>query len=160
MVKNLKIFPKLSFVKLCQKFLLQNLVTFWCQKTKKKKIVKTFQKVEVNNLAGNGRFYQILLKTCSLVSWDCMWWILDHYTIFINFGSVLNFGKKLKIFPKLSFVKLFQKFFSCKSLKKKFEKNFFSRLKFGKFFFIKWNFEKYPTSYFGPIKKYQVDKKL
>ena len=26
------------------------------------------KKVKVNNLAGNGRFYQILLKTCSLVS--------------------------------------------------------------------------------------------
>ena len=35
---------------------------------KPKIFVKNGQKVDVNNLAENGRFYQILLKTCSLVS--------------------------------------------------------------------------------------------
>ena len=66
-----------------------------------KKFVKNGQKVGVHNLAGNSRFHKILLKTYSLVSWDLLWWILDHYIIFISFGSVINFGEKIFNFSKI-----------------------------------------------------------
>ena len=78
---------------------------------KTKNFIKNGQKVEVNNLAGNGRFYQILLKTCSLVSLDSSCCILDHYTILINFGSVLNFGKKIENFSKIRFRRNFSEIF-------------------------------------------------
>ena len=88
---------------------------------KPKNFVKNGQKVEVNNLAGNGRFYQILLKTCFLVSWDLMWWILDHCTIFINFGSVLKFGEKIENFCKIKL----REIFSAVNPLEKIQKNFF-----------------------------------
>ena len=76
-------------------------------------------------MAGNGRFHKIFFKTCSLVSLVPLWWILDHYTIFMNFGSMSNFDKNLKKFQSYWFVGIFQKFFNCKSLRKSSKKIFF-----------------------------------
>ena len=36
-----------------------------------------------------------------------MAWILDHYTIFINFGSLLNFGEKIENFSKIKLREIF-----------------------------------------------------
>ena len=46
--------------------LAKSVIFLWKTKT----FCKNGQKVEVNNVAGNRWFYQILLKTYSLVSWD------------------------------------------------------------------------------------------
>ena len=97
---------------------------------------KNSQKVGVHNLAGNSRFHKILLKTYSLVSWDLLWWILDHYIIFISFGSVINFGEKIENFSKIRIRGIFQKFFSSKFLRKNSKKNFFSNLKFDEIVFL------------------------
>ena len=43
---------------------------------------------------------------------------------------------------------------------KNWKKNFFQVWNLVNFFFKKQNFKKYFTSYFGPMKKYQVDKKF
>ena len=60
-----------------------------------------------------------------------MEWILDHYTIFINFGSLLNFGEKIENFSK---IKLREIFLFGKNSKKFFFQvwnlvNFFSKKK-------------------------------
>ena len=57
-----------------------------------------------------------------------MGWILDHYTIFVNFGSLLNFGEKIENFSKIKLHEIF-------SFGKNSKKIVFSSLKFGKFFF-------------------------
>ena len=54
-------------------------------------------------MAGNARFYKILLKTCFLVSLDSSSCILDHYTIFMNFGDEMKLGQKIKILVKVFF---------------------------------------------------------
>ena len=58
-------------------------------------------------MAGNGRFYKIYLKTCSLVSLDSSCCILDHYTSLMNFGDGL--GQKIKILAKAFFSHFFLK---------------------------------------------------
>ena len=60
-----------------------------------------------------------------------MEWILDHYTIFINFGSLLNFGEKIEKFSK---IKLRENFSAVNPLEKIQKKFVFSSLKFGNFF--------------------------
>ena len=56
-----------------------------------------------------------------------MRWILDHYTIFDNFGSLLNFDEKIENFSKIKIREIFL-------FGKNFQKNFFfSSMKFGKF---------------------------
>ena len=66
--KNIKkaIFPTFFFFEKYFKNPNSDFTRNVAQRDKKK--WKNCQKVEVNNLAGNGQFYQILLKMCSFVS--------------------------------------------------------------------------------------------
>ena len=50
-----------------------------------------------------------------------MGWILDYYTIFINFGSLLNFGEKIENFSKIKL----REIFSGVNPLEKIQKNFF-----------------------------------
>ena len=50
-----------------------------------------------------------------------MAWILDHYTIFINFGSLLNFGEKIENCSKINV----REIFSAVNPLEKIQKNFF-----------------------------------
>ena len=64
-----------------------------------------------------------------------MGWILDHYMclyqiIFINFGSLLNFGEKIENFSKIKICEIFLFGKNSKNI-------FFSSLKFVQFFFQK-----------------------
>ena len=86
----------------------ESAIFLWKTKKKLSKMGKNSQKVGVHNLAGNSRFHKILLKTYSLVSWDLLWWILDHYIIFISFGGVINFGEKIENFSKIRLGEIFQ----------------------------------------------------
>jgi len=49
-----------------------------------------------------------------------MGWILDHYIIFINFGSLLNFGEKIENFSKIKLREIFSAVNSLEKIQKKF----------------------------------------
>ena len=89
-------------------------------------------KWRVSNLTGHDQFHRILLKTCSLGSWDPMWRILDYYTIFINFGSIPNFGEKIENFSKIRFREIFSVLNPLEKIQKISWKNFqkFSKISF------------------------------
>ena len=61
-----------------------------------------------------------------------MGWILDHNTIFIKFGKLLNFGKKIENFSKINVREIFS---IVNPLEKIEKKTIFASLKFGNFFF-------------------------
>ena len=48
-----------------------------------------------------------------------MGWILDYYTIFINFGSLLNFGEKIEKFSKIKFREIFSAVNPLEKIQKK-----------------------------------------
>ena len=96
-------------------------------------LTKNNGKIGVHNLAENGRFFQFLLQKCFLGSLDRIWCILDHNIIFMNFGSISNFGEKVENFPKVKFHRNFSAVNSLEKIHKISQKKF---KKFEKLYFF------------------------
>ena len=64
---------------------------------------KNDQKVKVSNLARNGWYHQIVLKTCYLRSLDTMWYILYHSIGSMIFCDMRNPRHKIEILAKKQF---------------------------------------------------------
>jgi hypothetical protein len=75
-------------------------------------------------------FIKFCLKRALCVFRPNVMYIGSLYNIFINFGSIPNFGEKIENFSQIKFHKIF----SAVNPLEKLKKQFFSNLKFGKFF--------------------------